>query len=243
MWENDSESYFGIKLDYVAIFSLIRDFFDQILVLFFIFNTYTFHGLHYINIFVFLFINFYHSHEMNSRGSWTCGLICLFICLLFFCLVCLLPHYQEWTSLRDLRRRCVVNILTLNTVNQQSYNECQLYYFYLRKIKTFLYQDQNYRCIYFHCIWHSNRYWDKKDISYNLTKREKEIAKIKYFSLMPSSIFHIFTGSLAVLLLFCLFQNVDQVDIYLKKNKSTSLTSHNIYYCKDTFSSEIIFYM
>ena len=54
-----------------------------------------------------------------------------------FCLVCLLPHYQDWTSLRDLRRRCVVNILTLNTVNQQSYNECQLYYFYSRKIKTF----------------------------------------------------------------------------------------------------------
>ena len=123
-------------MDYVAIFSLIRDFFDQILVLFFIFNTFTFHGLYYINIFVFLFINFFHSHEMNSRGSWTCGLICLFICL-FFCLVCLLPHYQDWTSLRDLRRRCVVNILTLNTVNQQSYNECQLYYFYSRKIKTF----------------------------------------------------------------------------------------------------------
>ena len=121
---------------HAAIFSLIRDFFDQILVLFFIFNIHTFHGPHYINIFVFLFINFFHSHEMNSRGSWTCGLICLFICLLFL-LGLLLLHYQEWTSFKDLRRRCVVNILTLNTVNQQSYNECQLYYFYSRKIKTF----------------------------------------------------------------------------------------------------------
>ena len=130
-------------VDYVAIFSLIRDFFDQILVLFFIFNTYTFHGLYYINIFVFLFINFFHSHEMNSRGSWTCGLICLFICLVFAWFACL-KNYQEWTSFKDLRRRCVVNILTLNTVNQQSHNECQLYYFYSRKIKLFLYQDQKY---------------------------------------------------------------------------------------------------
>ena len=38
---------------------------------------------------------------------------------------------------KDLKRRCVVNILTLNTVNQQSYHECQLYYFYSRKIKLF----------------------------------------------------------------------------------------------------------
>ena len=124
-------------MDYVAIFSLIRDFFDQILVLFFIFNTYTFHGLYYINIFVFLFINFFHSHEMNSRGSWTCGLICLFICLAFLLGLLDSKNYQEWTSFKDLRRRCVVNILTLNTVNQQSHNECQLYYFYSRKIKTF----------------------------------------------------------------------------------------------------------
>ena len=35
---------------------------------------------------------------------------------------------------------------------------------------------------------------------------------------------------------FLLFENVDQVDIHLKKNKSASLpTPHNIYYCKDTF--------
>ena len=126
-------------MDYVAIFSLIRDFFDQILVLFFIFNIHTFHGPHYINIFVFLFINFFHSHEMNSRGSHELVVWFAFSSAFSFLLGLLLLHYQEWTSFKDLRRRCVVNILTLNTVNQQSYNECQLYYFYSRKIKTFFY--------------------------------------------------------------------------------------------------------
>ena len=118
-----------------------------------------------------------------------------------FLLGLLLLHYQEWTSFKDLRRRCVVNILTLNTVNQQSYNECQLYYFYSRKIKTFfLYQDQ--KCIYFHCVSNSNKIWDKYDTNQIWTIGEKDIAKMKNFSLMPSSIFLIFTGSLAVLLLF-----------------------------------------
>ena len=74
-------------------------------------------------------------HVVRSLKEWFWFLSFHLLFSLFFC-------YLKWSSFRDLWRRCVVNILTLNTVNQQSYHECQLYYFYWRKIKTFPYQDQ-----------------------------------------------------------------------------------------------------
>ena len=89
-------------------------------------------------------------------------------------------------------------------------------------------------CIYFHYVSNLNETWNSSDMSKILRTGKKTSPK---WGILVSCLFPFFS-SLRDLLLFYFFLPFPErrSSWYIfEENKSASLTSHNIYYCKDTF--------